>query len=58
MKKNVIIYTRVNTNEQREQGYSLQHQEVTATAYCKLKEYNVLNVYIEHYSAKTFNRPE
>jgi len=58
MKKNVVIYTRDSIDEQREQGYSLQHQEVTATAYCKLKEYNVLNVYIEDYSAKSFIRPE
>ena len=56
--KNVIVYTRVSTDEQAQQGYSLQHQEVTATAYCNLKEYNILNLYKEDYSAKSFIRPE
>ena len=58
MNNNVIVYTRVSTDEQAAQGYSLQNQEVTGVAYCKLKGHNVLNLYREDYSAKTFERPE
>jgi DNA invertase Pin-like site-specific DNA recombinase len=58
MGNNVIIYTRVSTDEQSEQGYSMQHQEVTATAYCNVKNYKILMLIKEDYSAKSFNRPE
>ena len=58
MKNNVIVYTRVSTDEQSEQGYSMQHQEVTATAYCDLKNYNKVMLIKEDYSAKSFKRPE
>ena len=56
--ENVIIYTRVSTDEQSQSGYSLQHQELTSTEYCKVKKYNVVGIYKEDFSAKTFDRPE
>jgi DNA invertase Pin-like site-specific DNA recombinase len=58
MKNNVIVYTRVSTDEQSEQGYSMQHQEATATAYCDLKNYNKLMLIKENYSGNSFKRPE
>jgi len=56
--ENVIIYTRVSTDEQSQSGYSLQHQELTSIEYCKLKKYNVVGIYKEDFSAKSFDRPE
>lgn len=57
-KSNVIVYVRVSTDEQANQGYSLEHQESAASTYCKVKNYNVLQVFKEDFSAKTFDRPE
>lgn len=58
MSKNVIIYTRVSTDDQADFGFSLQHQETVIRAFCNTKGYNILNHYKEDFSAKTFNRPE
>lgn len=55
---NVIIYVRVSTDEQANQGYSLEHQESAVSTYCKSKKYKVLHTYKEDYSAKSFERPE
>ncbi|MFV8321803.1 recombinase family protein [Flavobacterium sp. LS2R12] len=57
-KINVITYGRVSTEEQKENGFSLNHQEEMLKKYCEIKEYNILRHYVEDYSAKTFNRPE
>ena len=56
--KNVIVYSRVSTDEQAQQGYSLEYQEETIRRYCDHKRYNIVKSYVEDYSAKTFNRPE
>ena len=56
--KNVIIYTRVSTDEQAEKGFSLGHQEESLRRYCELKGYNVLSHFQDDFSAKTFDRPE
>jgi len=55
---NAIIYTRVATEAQKNQNSSIQNQEILAKKYCELKQYNVISIYKEVYSAKTFNRPE
>ena len=55
---NVIIYNRVSTDEQAQNGYSLDFQEETLRRYCEFKNYNVVCSFVEDYSAKTFNRPE
>lgn len=57
-RNNTIIYTRVSTDEQANQGYSLQYQEAITKAECELKKFKVLYLFKEDYSAKTFNRPE
>jgi site-specific DNA recombinase len=56
--KNVVIYSRVSTDEQKEFGFSLQDQERRLVAECERKGYKVLKHYQEHYSAKDFNRPQ
>jgi site-specific DNA recombinase len=58
MKKNVIIYTRVSTEEQGKTGFSLHHQETVIKQFCKLKDYNILSIVSEECSAKSFDRPE
>lgn len=56
--KNVIVYSRVSTDEQAQQGYSLGYQEETIIRYCQTKGYNILACYREDFSAKNFNRPK
>ena len=55
---NVILYVRVSTDEQAGRGYSLRDQEQKLLAYCQTNNLNVLAIYREDYSAKTFKRPE
>jgi site-specific DNA recombinase len=52
------LYIRVSTDEQADKGYSQRDQEERLKRYCEIKGYLVRNVYIEDFSAKTFNRPE
>ena len=56
--KNVIVYSRVSTDEQAQQGYSLEYQEETITRYCQTRGYNILASFREDFSAKDFNRPQ
>lgn len=56
--KNVIICSRVSTDEQAQQGYSLEYQEEIITRYSIQKGYIIIKKYREDYSAKDFNRPE
>ncbi|MFC0263829.1 recombinase family protein [Fontibacter flavus] len=53
-----IIYKRVSTDEQAENGYSLQYQEQVISQYCKFNNFEIIDVYTEDYSGKDFNRPE
>ncbi len=55
---NVIIYSRVSTDEQAQHGYSLDYQEETLRRYCEFKNYNIVRSFVEDFSAKTFKRPE
>jgi DNA invertase Pin-like site-specific DNA recombinase len=55
---NVILYKRVSTDEQADRGYSLQHQEVMLKKYCEINNHNIVGIYTEDYSDKSFNRPE
>ncbi len=55
---NVIVYCRVSSDEQT-LGSSLQVQEERICRYCEAKDYNIIKVYKEDESAKTFEkRPE
>ena len=57
--KNVILYCRVSTDEQAD-GCSLDMQELYLRRYCTDKEYNIIDIYKEDYSAKHYDmrRPE
>lgn len=58
MSMNVIVYCRVSSDEQT-LGSSLQVQEERICKYCEDKDFNVIKVYREDESAKTFKkRPE
>lgn len=52
------FYIRVSTDEQAEKGYSLRSQQEVLKKYCEHHNIQVREVFIEDYSAKTFNRPE
>jgi site-specific DNA recombinase len=58
MKRRAILYIRVSTDEQADKGYSLGHQEERLRKYCELQEIEVVNLYKDDHSAKTFIRPE
>lgn len=56
---NVLIYTRVSTEEQAASGYSLDAQEDTCRDYCKKQGWNVIQVFREEgESAKTAARTQ
>ncbi|MBI1838679.1 MAG: recombinase family protein [Flavobacteriia bacterium] len=59
MKKiNCILYIRVSTDEQADKGYSQRHQEEILSKYALMKEYNIIAIFKEDHSAKSFIRPE
>jgi len=55
---NVICYKRVSTDDQADRGFSLQHQEKMLTQYCEINNYNIVEIYTEDFSGKTFDRPK
>lgn len=55
--KRVVLYCRVSTDDQAKGG-SIAHQEKEMRRYCEARGYEIVEVYKEDYSAKTFNRPE
>src|SRR4051812_27193857 len=57
MNKNAILYIRVSTDEQADKGYSLAYQEERLRKYCEINSIQVLAVFKEDHSAKTFERP-
>lgn len=56
--KKAIIYIRVSTDKQAEQGFSLPAQESLLRQYCKSKNIEVVELFKDDYSAKDgFDRP-
>lgn len=55
---NVAIYTRVSTEDQKENGFSLADQERKLRAHCKGLNKKVIAHYQDNCSAKDFNRPQ
>lgn len=55
---NVLIYTRVSTDEQADKGFSLRHQKQMLELYCGQKGHHILRHFQEDFSAKNFDRPE
>ena len=56
--RKAILYTRVSTTEQKEQGFSLLDQETRLRQYCELQDIEVLAHFQDDHSAKTFDRPK
>lgn len=56
--KTADLYIPVSTDEQADKGYSQRDQEERLLRYCEMKDITVRNIYIEDYSAKSFNRPQ
>ena len=54
--KNVIIYSRVSTDEQAQHGYSLEDQQEKLPAFCQKQDFNVILNVTDNVSAKTFER--
>ncbi len=55
----VAIYTRVSTEEQSTEGFSLAAQEDSLRRYCDSKGFEVYDTYVDGgYSGKNFKRPE
>lgn len=57
-KKQAILYTRVSTEEQATRGGSLKTQKDVLRQYCQLQNIEIIKIFVEDHSAKTFNRPE
>lgn len=52
------IYVRVSTDEQRDNGYSIDSQIRMLKEYCEKKEYSIIDIYNDAgYSGKNLNRP-
>ena len=51
------IYIRVSTDEQKEHGYSLPEQEKQLKRYCAQNDYDIVEIFQDDHSAKTFDRP-
>ena len=58
MQRKAIIYSRVSTDEQKENGFSLREQETRLRKYCASNEYQIVAHYQDDHSAKTFERPQ
>ena len=54
---NVILYTRVSTDEQAEKGFSLRDQKEKLERYAEANGYTVVQHFQDDHSAKTFDRP-
>lgn len=52
-----ILYIRVSTDEQADRGYSLKHQEERLRSYCQFQNIEIVALYKDDHSAKTFERP-
>lgn len=58
MSTRVAIYVRVSTDEQRDNGYSIDSQIRMLKEYCEKKEYSIIDIYNDAgYSGKNLNRP-
>ena len=54
----VAIYTRVSTDDQAEEGYSLDAQKERLEAYCEAQGWDVVRTYVDDgYSGRTCKRP-
>ena len=58
MPQQVAIYIRVSTQEQAQEGYSVEQQTERLTAYCKAKDWPIVDIYIDPgFSGANIQRP-
>lgn len=56
--KRVVLYVRVSTEEQAEEGYSINGQIKVLEEYCERNKYQIINTYKdEGFSGKSLDRP-
>jgi len=56
---NIAIYTRVSTDEQAKEGFSLESQLERLRAYCVARQWNIAGEYLEEgYSGRIVKRPK
>jgi site-specific DNA recombinase len=55
--KNAVIYARVSTEDQRENGTSLESQEIACQRYAEANDYKVVEMIKESKSGASLNRP-
>jgi site-specific DNA recombinase len=58
MKRKAILYLRVSTDEQADKGFSLRYQLEVNTKYCDFYNIEIVAVFTDDHSAKSFDRPE
>ena len=57
-KKNAALYTRVSTEDQAKEGFSLDAQLDKLRAYCKARDWNIVGEYVDDgYSGRNTRRP-
>ena len=53
------LYIRVSTQEQAQEGFSINAQRLSLVSYCESMEYQISEIYVDDgYSAKDMNRPQ
>ena len=55
--KRTVLYRRVSTSEQKEQGNSLSTQKEMLSVFCKKNCIDIIEDFDDDYSAKDFGRP-
>lgn len=58
MDLDTVLYCRVSTDNQADNGHGRDHQEEVLKTKCGIKKYGITRQFLEDYSAKDFNRPE
>ena len=59
MNNKVALYVRVSTDEQRDNGYSIDSQTRMLKEYCEKQKYQIVGIYNDAgYSGKNLMRPE
>ncbi len=57
MELDTIIYSRVSTDDQADNGYGRNHQQEVLKTGCNIKGFGIAKDFLEDHSAKDFNRP-
>ena len=56
--KRAALYIRVSTLEQAQEGYSIGEQKERLVAYCKAKDWIIVDIYVDGgYTGSNLNRP-